>query len=142
MCAAASPLHPAPIIAIDFNVPLFPGEFIARSSVLKNRASLFFEHTSRDLFSALLYSEIPIGAEGSFSLGEHSIGFDAHFQNRDTRTDRGEARFVAQTSRGEIQTWLPLMVERGRRRNLDGIPFSPDFGFEWERGRGAKRWVN
>src|SRR2546427_3844839 len=30
MCAAASPLHPAPIIAIDFNVLLFPGEFIAR----------------------------------------------------------------------------------------------------------------
>jgi hypothetical protein len=28
MCAAASPLHPAPIIAIDFNVSLFPGEFI------------------------------------------------------------------------------------------------------------------
>src|SRR5256885_1072661 len=25
ICAAASPLHPAPIMAIDFNVPLFPG---------------------------------------------------------------------------------------------------------------------
>lgn len=31
------------------------------------------------------------------------------------------ARFVAQTSRGEIQTRLPLMVERGRRRNLVGV---------------------
>src|SRR2546421_9182618 len=27
ICAAVSPLHPAPIMAIDFNVPLFPGEF-------------------------------------------------------------------------------------------------------------------
>jgi hypothetical protein len=31
------------------------------------------------------------------------------------------ARFVAQTLRGEIQTRLPLMVERGRRRNLVGV---------------------
>jgi len=31
------------------------------------------------------------------------------------------ARFVAQTSQGEIRTQLPLMVERGRRRNLVGV---------------------
>ena len=31
------------------------------------------------------------------------------------------ARFVAQTSQGEITTRLPLMVERGRRRNLVGV---------------------
>ena len=36
---------------------------------------------------------------------------------------RGEvnARFVAQTSGGEIRTQLPLTVERGRRRNLVGV---------------------
>lgn len=36
---------------------------------------------------------------------------------------RGEvhARFVAQTSGGEIRTRLPLTVERGRRRNLVGV---------------------
>ncbi|HLZ24152.1 MAG TPA: DUF4097 family beta strand repeat-containing protein [Ktedonobacterales bacterium] len=36
---------------------------------------------------------------------------------------RGEvnARFVAQTSGGEIRTKLPLTVERGRRRNLVGV---------------------
>lgn len=36
---------------------------------------------------------------------------------------RGEisARFVAQTSGGEIRTSLPLSVERGRRRNLVGV---------------------
>jgi DUF4097 and DUF4098 domain-containing protein YvlB/cell division septum initiation protein DivIVA len=31
------------------------------------------------------------------------------------------ARFVAQTATGEIQTRLPLAVERGRRRNLVGV---------------------
>lgn len=31
------------------------------------------------------------------------------------------ARFVAQTARGEIHTQLPLTVERGRRRNLVGV---------------------
>lgn len=35
--------------------------------------------------------------------------------------DEINARFVAQTSQGEIQTRLPLMVERGRRRNLVGV---------------------
>ena len=36
---------------------------------------------------------------------------------------RGElhARFVAQTTAGEIRTRLPLAVERGRRRNLVGV---------------------
>lgn len=36
---------------------------------------------------------------------------------------RGEvnARFVAQTSGGEVRTQLPLTVERGRRRNLVGV---------------------
>jgi hypothetical protein len=35
--AAASPLHPASIMAIDFNVSLFPGGFIAPSSILKRK---------------------------------------------------------------------------------------------------------
>src|SRR5713226_9383539 len=37
ICAAASPLQPAPITAIDFNDPFFPGGFIAPSSVLKRK---------------------------------------------------------------------------------------------------------
>jgi len=56
-----------------------------------------------------------------------SLGTDAEFvvcadANVTFRT-YGEinARFVAQTSQGEIQTRLPLLVERGRRRNLVGV---------------------
>src|SRR5216684_4856134 len=37
ICAAAIPLQPAPITAIDFNDPFFPGGFIAPSSVLKRK---------------------------------------------------------------------------------------------------------
>ncbi|TME63006.1 MAG: hypothetical protein E6I59_08740 [Chloroflexi bacterium] len=56
-----------------------------------------------------------------------SLGADAEYVVRAnanvTFRTNGEinARFVAQTSRGEILTRLPLMVERGRRRNLVGV---------------------
>lgn len=49
--------------------------------------------------------------------------FMVHATSNVTLRTYGEinARFVAQTSQGEIRTQLPLMVERGRRRNLVGV---------------------
>jgi len=53
ICAAANPLHPAPIMAIDFNVSFFPGGFIAPSSVLKRKLLplVTYVHISRQRFN-------------------------------------------------------------------------------------------
>ena len=49
--------------------------------------------------------------------------YDVHAGGDISLRVRGEvnARFVAQTTGGEIRTRLPLTVERGRRRNLVGV---------------------
>ena len=56
------------------------------------------------------------------TLGAHAE-FMVHALASVTLRTHGEinARFVAQTGQGEIQTRLPLMVEHGRRRNLVGV---------------------
>ncbi|MGH2485216.1 MAG: hypothetical protein ACRDHE_04290, partial [Ktedonobacterales bacterium] len=58
--------------------------------------------------------DTPLGAGAEYSI---RAGGDI------TLRVRGEvnARFVAQTSGGEVHTRLPLTVERGRRRNLVGV---------------------
>src|SRR5258708_35554249 len=56
------------------------------------------------------------------TLGAHAE-FMVHALASVTLRTHGEinARFVAQTGQGEIQTRLPVMVEHGRRRNLVGV---------------------
>ena len=58
--------------------------------------------------------DTPVGARAQFIV---------HAAANVTLRTHGEinARFVAQTSQGEIHTRLPLMLERGRRRNLVGV---------------------
>lgn len=56
------------------------------------------------------------------SLSAHAEFVVQAIANVTLRThDEINARFVAKTSQGEIQTRLPLMVEHGRRRNLVGV---------------------
>jgi hypothetical protein len=61
--------------------------------------------------------------EGSFSLGEHSIGFDAHFQNRGTRTDRGEARFglLARLDNTQLEFVEVFLRCRGIIKNVEDM---------------------
>jgi hypothetical protein len=69
-----------------------------------------------------LFAEVGGNAVLDTSLGAHAQ-FVVHAAANITLRTHGEinARFVAQTSQGMIRTRLPLMVERGRRRNLIGV---------------------
>src|SRR5260370_7850339 len=67
-------------------------------------------------------AEVGGGAVVDTSLSVHGQFVVHAVTNITLRThDEINARFVAKTSQGEIKTRLPLMVERGRRRNLVGV---------------------
>jgi hypothetical protein len=78
----------------------------------------------------LLVVDVPRGVQ-AVVVGKVTIdtaldaqaGFVIQAMSHITLRTHGEisARFVAQTDSGIIQTRLPLMVERGRRRNLVGV---------------------
>jgi hypothetical protein len=69
-----------------------------------------------------LFAKVGGNAVLDTSLGAHAQFVVLAAANVTLRT-HGEinARFVAQTSQGMIRTLLPLMVERGRKRNLIGV---------------------
>src|SRR5437773_11671689 len=61
--------------------------------------------------------------EGSCSLGEHSTEFDAHFQNRGTRTDRGEVRFglLARLDSTQLEFVEVFLRCRGIIKNVEDM---------------------
>jgi len=88
-----------------------------RVSIGKVGGNLVVVDASRGVFA-----EVEGDALLDTSLGAHAE-FMVHALASVILRTHGEinARFVAQTSQGEIQTRLPLMVEHGRRRNLVGV---------------------
>jgi len=69
-----------------------------------------------------VFAEVGGDAVLDTSLNPHAEFVTRGAANVTLRTHGAiHARFVAQTARGEIRTQLPLMVERGRRRNLVGV---------------------
>src|SRR2546421_10407948 len=61
--------------------------------------------------------------EGTFSLDERSTEFDAHLQNRGTRTDRGEARFglLARLDNTQLEFVEVLLRCRGIIKNVEDM---------------------
>jgi len=61
--------------------------------------------------------------EGTFSLDERSTEFDAHLQNRGTRTDRGEARFglLARLDNTQLEFVEVFLRCRGIIKNVEDM---------------------
>jgi len=79
---------------------------------------LLISQAGAGLTARHVYGDVKVAT----SIGQHAT-YDVHALGDITIRVSGDihARFVAQTTQGEIHTRLPLAVERGRRRNLVGV---------------------
>jgi hypothetical protein len=97
-----------------------------------------------------------IAAENSSESNERTFTMDNEYSAKSEKEDKGQQaegtrtweggfgkrRFRAQWDRGPGRATFHFQGPFTENKDPDGlgVPFEPDFGFEWERGRGARAY--